>query len=51
VLEVEATFCNQAESIFQDGNNTPTKQTTKQELDQNKIYLCSYLCYSGESGL
>jgi hypothetical protein len=41
VLQVKVPFCNQVESIFQEENNKPTKQQTKQDFDQNKIYHCS----------
>jgi hypothetical protein len=33
VLEVLGPLINQAESIFQDDNNTPKNQQTKQDLD------------------
>jgi hypothetical protein len=37
VLEEYVPFCNQAEGIFKDDNNTPRNQQTKQELDQTSF--------------
>jgi hypothetical protein len=50
VLEVLRTLCNQAEIAFQYDNNIPTNQQIKQELDPNKISLCSYLFALGSLG-
>jgi predicted small lipoprotein YifL len=30
-------LCNQAEAIFQNDNNTPTNQQTKQEFDKKDL--------------
>jgi hypothetical protein len=50
VLEEKVPLSNQAEKNFHDDNNKQTNKQTKQELDQNKIYLCGYLCCSGSLG-